>query len=91
MMTTVLDIASWVLLTLGGISVLIGGIGALRLPDLFANDGTQPTRATIHLTDFHGILAGVRLHGDEHELVELQSFLGRLFQGFRLNPFQVGG
>lgn len=30
-----LDIASWVLLTLGGISVLIGGIGALRLPDLF--------------------------------------------------------
>ncbi len=35
MMTTVLDIASWVLLTLGGISVLIGGIGALRLPDLF--------------------------------------------------------
>jgi multicomponent Na+:H+ antiporter subunit G len=30
-----LDIASWVFLTLGGISVLIGGIGALRLPDLF--------------------------------------------------------
>ena len=35
MMATALDIASWVLLTLGGISVLIGGIGALRLPDLF--------------------------------------------------------
>ncbi len=35
MMTTLLDIASWVLLTLGGISVLIGGIGALRLPDIF--------------------------------------------------------
>jgi multicomponent Na+:H+ antiporter subunit G len=33
--STVLDIASWVLLTVGGISVLIGGIGALRLPDLF--------------------------------------------------------
>lgn len=32
---TVIDIASWVLLTAGGISVLIGGIGALRLPDLF--------------------------------------------------------
>ena len=35
MTATLLDIASWILLTLGGISVLIGGIGALRLPDLF--------------------------------------------------------
>lgn len=34
-MSGFLDIASWVLLTLGGISVLIGGIGALRLPDLY--------------------------------------------------------
>lgn len=34
-MSIVLDILSWVLLTVGGISVLIGGIGALRLPDLF--------------------------------------------------------
>ncbi len=35
-MTTLLDIASWILLTLGGISVLIGGIGALRMPNLYA-------------------------------------------------------
>jgi len=34
-MSGFLDIASWVLLSLGGISVLIGGIGALRLPDLY--------------------------------------------------------
>ena len=34
-MQTVLDIASWVLLSLGGLSVLIGGIGALRMPDLY--------------------------------------------------------
>ena len=34
-MTMALDILSWVLLTLGGISVLIGGIGALRMPDLY--------------------------------------------------------
>ena len=34
-MATILDVASWVLLTLGGISVLIGGIGALRMPDLY--------------------------------------------------------
>ena len=30
-----LDILSWVLLTGGGISVLIGGVGALRMPDLY--------------------------------------------------------
>jgi len=30
-----LDIMSWVFLTLGGLSVLIGGIGALRMPDLY--------------------------------------------------------
>jgi len=29
------DTLSWVLLTLGGFSVLIGGIGALRMPDLY--------------------------------------------------------
>ena len=34
-MTTLLDILSWVLLTLGGLSILIGGIGALRMPDLY--------------------------------------------------------
>jgi multicomponent Na+:H+ antiporter subunit G len=34
-MTTLIDILSWVLLTLGGLSVLIGGIGALRMPDLY--------------------------------------------------------
>jgi len=32
---TLLDILSWILLTLGGFSVLIGGIGALRMPDLY--------------------------------------------------------
>ena len=31
----ILDILSWVLLTLGGLFVLIGGIGALRMPDLY--------------------------------------------------------
>jgi multicomponent Na+:H+ antiporter subunit G len=32
---TILDIASWLLMSTGGIFVLIGGIGALRLPDLY--------------------------------------------------------
>jgi multicomponent Na+:H+ antiporter subunit G len=34
-MATLIDTLSWVLLSLGGLSVLIGGIGALRMPDLY--------------------------------------------------------
>ena len=30
-----LDIASWLLLSLGGVFVFIGGLGALRMPDLY--------------------------------------------------------
>jgi multicomponent Na+:H+ antiporter subunit G len=33
--SALLDTLSWVLLTLGGLSVLVGGIGALRMPDLY--------------------------------------------------------
>ena len=57
-MATFLDIASWILLTLGGISVLIGGIGALRMPDLF----TRMHAASV--TDSIGailVLAGIML------------------------------
>ena len=35
-MTAFLDALSWILLTLGGLAVLIGGIGALRMPNLYA-------------------------------------------------------
>jgi len=34
-MALALDIASWALLTLGGLAMLVGGIGALRMPDLY--------------------------------------------------------
>lgn len=34
-METVLDIASWLLLSFGGVFVFIGGLGALRMPDLY--------------------------------------------------------
>ncbi len=34
-MTLVLDVASWILLSLGGLFVFVGGVGALRMPDLF--------------------------------------------------------
>ena len=34
-MEQVLDILSWVLLTFGGFFVFIGGLGVLRMPDLY--------------------------------------------------------
>lgn len=34
-MTVLLDVASWVLLSAGGVFVLVGGIGALRMPNLY--------------------------------------------------------
>lgn len=35
MTNLVLDIISWILLSAGGVFVLIGGIGALRMPNLY--------------------------------------------------------
>jgi len=35
MMAVVLDLISWILLSIGGVFVLIGGIGALRMPNLY--------------------------------------------------------
>lgn len=57
-MDTVLDVLSWVLLTLGGIAVLIGGIGALRMPNLY----TRMHAASV--TDSTGaflVIAGIML------------------------------
>ena len=34
-MTLFIDSLSWLLLSLGGLAVLVGGIGALRMPDLY--------------------------------------------------------
>ena len=34
-MEQLLDITSWILMTLGGVFVFIGGLGVLRMPDLY--------------------------------------------------------
>ena len=34
-MSLLLDVSSWLLLSLGGAFVFIGGVGALRMPDLY--------------------------------------------------------
>jgi multicomponent Na+:H+ antiporter subunit G len=55
-MKLALDIISWVLLTAGGVFVLVGGIGALRMPNLY----TRMHAASV--TDTMGavlVLAGV--------------------------------
>ena len=57
-MDGLLDIVSWLLLTTGGVFVFIGGVGALRMPDLY----TRMHAASI--TDSIGpilIIAGVML------------------------------
>ena len=58
MMASVLDLVSWVLLSAGGVFVLIGGIGALRMPNLY----TRMHAASV--TDTMGaalVLTGVML------------------------------
>lgn len=57
-MSLLLDISSWLLLSLGGAFVFIGGVGALRMPDFY----TRMHAAS--LTDTMGavlIIAGVML------------------------------
>ena len=57
-MQAVLDIFSWILLTAGGAFVLVGGIGALRMPNLY----TRMHAASV--TDTMGavlVLAGIML------------------------------
>ena len=35
MLATLLDILSWLLLSIGGLFAFVGGLGALRMPDLY--------------------------------------------------------
>ena len=56
MMSLILDAVSWILLSVGGVFVLVGGIGALRMPNLY----TRMHAASV--TDTMGavlVLAGV--------------------------------
>ena len=57
-MTMAIDILSWLMLTAGGVFVFIGGVGALRLPNLY----TRMHAAS--LTDTMGavlVLGGIML------------------------------
>lgn len=57
-MASLLDVASWILLSAGGVFVLVGGIGALRMPNLY----TRMHAASV--TDTMGallVIAGIML------------------------------
>ncbi len=74
-MAALLDVASWLLLSLGGVFVFIGGIGALRMPDLY----TRMHAAS--LTDTMGavlVIAGVMLQAGA-SLAALKLFAILLF------------
>ena len=72
-MDIILDYASWLLLSLGGLFVFIGGLGVLRMPDLY----TRMHAAS--LTDTMGsvlIIVGVMLQaGASFAAIKLAAIL----------------
>ena len=75
MMAVVVDIASWVLLVLGGGFCIVGGLGLLRLPDVYAR------MHAAGITDTLGaglVIAGLMLQGGL-SLVTVKLFLILVF------------
>jgi multicomponent Na+:H+ antiporter subunit G len=76
MIETVLDILSWVLLCLGGAFVLIGGIGALRLPGFYTRlhaASLTDTMATILV--FSGLILQAGFSLASLKLIAIMLFL----------------
>ena len=76
MIETGLDILSWILLCLGGSFVLIGGIGALRLPGFYARlhaASLTETMATILI--FAGMILQAGLSLAALKLLAIMVFL----------------
>ncbi len=76
MIDTALDILSWILLCLGGAFVLIGGIGALRLPSFYTRlhaASLTETMATILI--FAGMILQAGLSLATLKLLAIMVFL----------------
>lgn len=72
----VLDVLSWILLSLGGACVLIGGIGGLRLPDFYTRihaASLTDTMATIFI--FSGMILQSGLSLATMKLIAIMLFL----------------
>ena len=62
----VLDIASWILMSIGSVFVFIGGLGALRMPDLYTRmhaAGVTDSIAPILILGGIILQAGITLAG----------------------------
>ena len=57
-MTIAIDILSWIMLTAGGVFVFIGGLGALRMPNLYTRMHSASVTDTIAVVL---ILGGIML------------------------------
>lgn len=76
MIDNLLDVLSWILLCTGGLFVLIGGIGALRLPDFYTRlhaASLTETMATILI--FAGMILQAGLSLPSIKLVAIMLFL----------------
>lgn len=62
----ILDIVSWLLMSIGGVFVFIGGLGALRMPDLYTRmhaAGVTDSIAPILILSGIILQAGISLAG----------------------------
>ncbi len=76
MIDVAIDLLSWVLLTLGGACVLIGGLGALRLPNFYTRihaASLTDTMATILI--FVGMMLQAGLSLATLKLLAIMAFL----------------
>ncbi len=76
MIETALDILSWILLCLGGCFVLIGGIGALRLPGFYTRlHAASLTETMATLLIFAGMMLQAGLSLATLKLAAIMVFL----------------
>jgi multicomponent Na+:H+ antiporter subunit G len=59
-MALMLDIVSWILLAMGAVMLIIGGIGLIRLPDVFAR---MHAGGVIDTLGLGAIMAGLMIQG----------------------------
>ena len=76
MIDIALDVLSWILLSLGGACVLIGGIGGLRLPSFYTRThAASLTDTTATLFIFTGIMLQAGLSLATMKLLAIMVFL----------------
>lgn len=76
MIDTALDLLSWILLSLGGACVLIGGIGGLRLPSLYTRiHAASLTDTMATLLIFSGMMLQAGLSLATLKLLAIMIFL----------------